>query len=117
MWTDGQATHNRLAAECECGRTDLMGKGAQDSLDNINTVSSLHSMIPLRHAGMRGFATKDANRHASLSWPMWETRKMGDEETEDTAFCLLKPGKGRMTIEKLKTVGLFQPKNLKWAVA
>jgi len=36
---------------------------------------------------------------------------------EDTAFCLLKPGKGRMTIEKLKTVGLFQPKDLKWAVA
>jgi len=114
MWTDGQAAHNRLAAECEYGRTVIMGKGAQDSLDNINTVSSLHSMISLRHAGMSGFATKDANRHASLSWLMWETRKMGDE---DTSFCLLKPGKGRMTIEKLKTVGLFQPKDLKWAVA
>jgi len=74
-------------------------------------------MISLRYAGMRGVATKNANRHASLSCLMWETRKMGDEETEGTAFCLLKPGKWRMTIEKLKIVGLFQPKDLKWAVA
>lgn len=80
IYADGTFCYDQLAEKSHCTLVQLKTRTSYNTVEYINTVNYIHSLIKRQLASFRGVATKYMNRYMSLFVYLRRFQEMDDNE-------------------------------------